>query len=181
MTDIQYYLSLPYTTTLKRDDEGDVIAAIAELDGCIAHGSNNAEALDHLREAQIGWIEAALAAGQDIPPPDIVEDLPSGKFVVRLPRSLHRRLNKLAKKDDVSLNQLVLVAVTEYLGRSEGRAELRKAYDELHAWHPSAARAQWDKPQGQRADSAYLQEIRRAGGIKVKEEPPGAHRSRGRK
>lgn len=132
MADIQYYLSLPYTKTLKRDDEGDIVAMIAELDGCVAHGKDEAEALHNLREAQAAWVEAAQMAHQDIPPPEIVENLPSGKFVVRIPRSLHRKLNKLAKKDDVSLNQLMVVAATDYVARTEGRAEGRHAMRRAH-------------------------------------------------
>jgi antitoxin HicB len=117
MADIAYYLSLPYTTVLKRDDEGDIVATIDELDGCIAHGSDTTEALHNLREVQAMWLEAALTDGQEPPVPQIEDDLPSGKFVVRLPRSLHRKLNKLPKKDDVSLNQLMVMAATEHVVR----------------------------------------------------------------
>lgn len=121
MNDISYYLSLPYTKVLRRDDEGDVVASIAELDGCIAHGSDEAEALRNLRDALAAWLESALDGGQAIPPPEIQEELPSGKFVVRLPRSLHQKLNRLAKRDDVSLNQVMVVAATEHLARQESR------------------------------------------------------------
>jgi hypothetical protein len=53
-----------------------------------------------------------LAAGRGVPVPELEEELPSGKFVVRLPRSLHQKMNKFAKKDDVSLNQAMVQAVT---------------------------------------------------------------------
>src|SRR5947207_538923 len=115
MAEINFYLELPYTRVLRRDDDGDVVATISELDGCITHGADDAEALRNLREAQNAWIAAALDAGQEIPLPNIVEDLPSGKFVIRLPRSLHQKLNRLAKKDDVSLNQLMVMAATEHV------------------------------------------------------------------
>ena len=127
MTDISHYLSLPYTKVLKRDDEGDVIATIAEFDGCTTHGSDEPEALKNLIDVQAAWLEAAITAGQDIPVPEIEENLPSGKFVVRIPRSLHQKLNKLAKKDDVSLNQLIVMATTEHVARREGRSEMRAA------------------------------------------------------
>jgi len=136
MTDISYYLDQPYTKILRRDEDGDIVATIEELDGCITHGNSEAEALQNLKEAQVAWIEAALGAGQEIPVPEPEEELPSGKFVVRLPRSLHLRLNKLAKKDDVSLNQLVVMAATEYVTRHETRA----AYSMLQAWRPKTAK-----------------------------------------
>lgn len=136
MTAISYYLDQPYTKILRRDEDGDIVASIEELDGCITHGSNETEALQNLKEAQVAWIEAALDAGQEIPVPEPEEELPSGKFLTRLPRSLHLRLHKLAKKDDVSLNQLVVMATTEYVTRYETRA----AYSMLQAWRPKTVK-----------------------------------------
>jgi len=64
------------------------------------------------REAQCAvgaWLEAAKAAGRDIPEPSVTAPLDrySGKFVVRVPRSVHARLARKAKQEGVSLNQLV--------------------------------------------------------------------------
>src|SRR5690348_10186893 len=101
------YMALPYTIVLKKDDDGDVVAKITELEGCIAHGPDEAEALRCLREVQRVWIESCLESGQQIPEPDPEEVLPSGKWVQRVPRSLHLKLTQLAKKEEVSLNQLV--------------------------------------------------------------------------
>ena len=53
------------------------------------------------------WLEESLAAGHLIPEPEDEEPLPSGKWVQRVPRSLHRQLVKAAKREGVSLNQLV--------------------------------------------------------------------------
>lgn len=105
--DIRYYMGLPYTLVVKRDEDGDFVAKAAELPGCSAHGSNAAEALDHLKEAQRLWLEDALEAGQPPPEPEPPANLPSGKWVQRVPRSLHQRLSQLAKRENVSLNQLV--------------------------------------------------------------------------
>jgi antitoxin HicB len=124
MADLSYYLSLPYTTVLKRDDEGDVVATIAELDGCMAHGGNEAEALANLREAQATWLEHAISGNQSIPLPEPEEELPSGKFVVRLPRSLHLKLNRIARKENTSLNVLVTVFATEGIARREARMSI---------------------------------------------------------
>jgi antitoxin HicB len=48
-----------------------------------------------------------------LPAPD---DEPSGKFTVRVPRSLHRKLTEQAKREGVSLNQFVNVALAETIG-----------------------------------------------------------------
>src|SRR5579863_7809485 len=100
------YLDLPYTKILRRDDEGDVVGRIRELPGCTAHGATDAEALENLREMQALWIQDCIDSGQAIPRPE-PEPLLSGKWVQRVPRSLHGKLAHLAKREGVSLNQLV--------------------------------------------------------------------------
>lgn len=86
---IQHYMRLPYTKILKRDAEGDVIATIAEFNGCTTHGSDEMEALTYLKEAQEAWLEASLLAGHDIPQPASEDDALSR----RIERSL--RIGKI--------------------------------------------------------------------------------------
>jgi predicted HicB family RNase H-like nuclease len=69
--------------------------------------SNGKEAHANIREAMEGWIETKLEADLPIPQP-LDSDKYSGKFVVRLPRTLHRRLAAEAEKEGVSLNQYTL-------------------------------------------------------------------------
>ena len=114
---LEYFLSLPYGIVLRRDDEGDWVAKIEELPGCIAHGSDRSEALENLEEVQRAWIEDALTAGDAIPEPDATEGLPSGKWLQRVPRSLHKKLAELAKKEGVSLNQLTTSVLAEAVGK----------------------------------------------------------------
>ena len=104
--------ALPYTTILKRDSEGDIVASVKELDGCIAHGQDELEALAALESMKLLWIESCLQDGEAVPRPEPEDDeLPSGKWVQRVPRSLHKRLSDTAKTEGVSLNTLV----TSYL------------------------------------------------------------------
>ncbi|MCC7334315.1 MAG: toxin-antitoxin system HicB family antitoxin [Pirellulaceae bacterium] len=44
-------------------------------------------------------------------------ELPSGKFVVRVPRSMHSALQKEASEEGVSLNQLVVAKLAIGLGK----------------------------------------------------------------
>lgn len=111
--DVVYYLSLPYAIIMRIDEEGNYIARIQELEGCLAHGSDPNEALATLREIQELWIEERLSTGHEIPEPQPEEDLPSGKWVQRVPRTLHLRLTELAKHEQVSLNQLVTSILSE--------------------------------------------------------------------
>ena len=54
-----------------------------------------------------GWIETKLENGFLIPSP-IDDKQYSGKFVLRLPKSLHARLALEAENEGVSLNQYAL-------------------------------------------------------------------------
>lgn len=90
------------------EDEG-YIAEVPDLPGCSALGATETDAAREAKHAINAWIQAAKAAGNVVPPPSIVEPLESysGKFVVRVPRSLHARLARKARIEGVSLNQYV--------------------------------------------------------------------------
>ena len=107
---VQDYLRLPYNIVIRHinDDSGEYyFATVQELDGCMSDGATLEEAHTNIQEAMEGWIETKLEAGFPIPEP-LSLDKYSGKFVVRLPRSLHRRLSVEAEKEGVSLNQYTL-------------------------------------------------------------------------
>jgi predicted RNase H-like HicB family nuclease len=110
---IEYYLSLPYTTVLKKDEDGDILARIEELDGCVSHGSDESEAISNLKAMQTAWIEACLESGRPVPEPEPEEELPSGKYLQRIPRTLHLRLIRRAKREGVSLNALTTTMLTD--------------------------------------------------------------------
>jgi len=63
-----------------------------------------------------GWLQVSLEDGDPIPEPRPEEEY-SGKFVVRVPRSLHRQLVEEAERDGVSLNQYVNVALASAVTR----------------------------------------------------------------
>jgi antitoxin HicB len=152
--DREYYVGLPYTVILRKDTEGDWIASIDEFEGCIAHGSTQLEALENVEEIKGAWIDDALEAGDQIPEPPSHEELPSGKWLQRVPRSLHKKVSALAKAEDVSLNQLVTSILAEAVGRktqvvvrdeetSFYRSSVhRRAMHSLWSFH-EAPRADW--------------------------------------
>jgi antitoxin HicB len=57
-----------------------------------------------------GWLAVALEDGSDIPEPRS-ETSYSGRFVARIPKSLHAELVRAAEEDGVSLNQFVSSAL----------------------------------------------------------------------
>lgn len=105
MKDFNYYMSLPYTTVIKASAEGGFVASVKELPGCISQGDTEAEVFEMIQDAKAAWIDIALQDKDDIPEPE--EDLDfSGKFNVRVPKSLHKELVMRAKNEKVSLNHL---------------------------------------------------------------------------
>lgn len=69
MKDLRDYLTLPYTVTIRRDEDGDYVVRIDELPGCAAHGSTPHEAFEALEEAKELWITDCLESGDPVPTP----------------------------------------------------------------------------------------------------------------
>jgi predicted HicB family RNase H-like nuclease len=88
-----------------------------EFPGCVAQGDTISEAHERLERAAEDWIRVALDSGQDIPLP-AEEQRYSGRILVRLPKSLHRRAAEAAEEDGTSLNQFIVAAVAERVGAS---------------------------------------------------------------
>lgn len=108
--EVKEYMKLPYTRMVQeiQDESGHYFyGRILELDGCQSTGDSLEELYSNLNDAMEGYLETKLKNGISVPIPEHVEDY-SGKFVVRLPKSLHQRLVIEAKKEGVSLNQLAL-------------------------------------------------------------------------
>jgi antitoxin HicB len=107
---------------LRRDEDGDVVACIKEFEGCVADGADEAEALSNLKEVMAMWISARIESSLPIPHPEGEQELPSGKWLQRVPRSLHRDLVALAEREETSLNQLVTSILSAEVGRRESRS-----------------------------------------------------------
>ncbi len=116
MKDTDYYLSLPYTIELQREDETTWFARVRELPGCMTEGDSLAEAAEMLQDAMAAWIDTALEDGKPVPEPRPDADY-SGKFVVRVSRSLHRDLVDAADREGVSLNQFIATELARAVGR----------------------------------------------------------------
>jgi predicted RNase H-like HicB family nuclease len=104
--DLEFYLNLHYPITIHPDPDGGYVAEIEELPGCMTQAETIDEAFKAIEDARQVWIKGTYEMGQDIPLPRDMEEY-SGKFMVRIPRSLHRSLIRAAKQEGVSLNQYV--------------------------------------------------------------------------
>lgn len=106
---LNYYLNLEYTVRLKKNSDESYFAEIEELPGCITEGDTREEVLMMVEDAKKAWIEVALDRGIKIPEP--LRDDFSGKFNVRVPKYLHRKLAYKAREENVSLNTLITSAL----------------------------------------------------------------------
>jgi predicted RNase H-like HicB family nuclease len=121
---LKYYLNLKYPVMIQEADEGGFVAEIEDLPGCLAQGETIAEAYENIESARCLWLESAYEDNLDIPLPENETEY-SGKFNVRVPVSLHRKLHKLAGKEGVSLNQYVVFALAHTTGVAEGKKSFK--------------------------------------------------------
>lgn len=97
-------------TPLSSADGSGWKAEIPELPHCIAQGSDMSQVLVRIRDAKDSWLDSVEASGSGTAPPSpqTWEQDYSGKFTLRVPRSMHRQLAQEAEAEGVSLNQYVL-------------------------------------------------------------------------
>lgn len=106
-------MKLPYTVEITPDD-GSYFAKIKELDGCMTVGETMAEALAMIEDAKHTWLTAAVEDDIEIPLPESMQaERYSGRFALRLPKSLHQQLAKGAERDGVSMNQYLVSLLAE--------------------------------------------------------------------
>jgi predicted RNase H-like HicB family nuclease len=117
---LDFYLKLKYPVTLIPAEEGGYAVEIEDLPGCYSQGETVEEAIEMIKEARQLWMESMYEDGQEIPLPSSEVEY-SGKFNVRVPASLHRKLAKLAVKEGVSLNQYIVYALSHTAGVAEAR------------------------------------------------------------
>ena len=106
--EVERYMALPYRIEMKPCDWGWYVK-IPDLPGCMSQGETPEEAIEMIRDAQRLWLQVALEDGRPVPQPsDEDNDNYSGRFNVRVPKSLHAALASEAEAEGVSLNQLVV-------------------------------------------------------------------------
>ena len=101
---------------LSREEGGGYAIIFPDLPGCRSDGATPAEAIENGRDALTSWLEVAREFGDKIPSPFSAA---SGRFVQRVPRSLHAQLIAQAEAEGVSLNTLVVSLVSQGLGRRQ--------------------------------------------------------------
>ncbi len=134
---LEYYMRLPYRVEIYPEEDGSgYTAKIPDLPGCLTSADTIDELWDMIKEAKELWLEVALEDGDYIPEPSPVEIQEySGKFLVRIPRSLHRQLAYRAKQENTSLNQLVVMLLSEGTGRWTERKSILSVRQRTFTMH----------------------------------------------
>jgi antitoxin HicB len=116
---LAYYLSLKYPVSIEEAPEGGYFIQVKDLPGCYSQGETVKEALENIEEARNLWMESMYEDGNEIPLPGSVEKQYSGKFNVRVPKSLHRKLDEMAEKEGVSLNHFLVSTLSRAVGQKD--------------------------------------------------------------
>jgi antitoxin HicB len=123
---LEYYLYLKYPVTIEAAQEGGYFVQIEDLPGCYAQGETVEEAMEMIEIARKMWLEVAYEDGQDIAEPRTTYEY-SGKFNVRVPKDLHRKLDRMAVREGVSLNQYIVSSLSQTVGRKEAEKKAKPA------------------------------------------------------
>ena len=101
---------------LSKEEGGGYSITFPDAPGCWSDGATPEEAIANGRDALQAWLSVAREFGDEISKPFTSA---SGRFVQRVPRSLHAQLIARAKTEGVSLNTLVVTLVAQGMGRRQ--------------------------------------------------------------
>lgn len=107
------YMKKKYRFELEEDtDEGGYMISYPDLPGCISLGDSVEKAMENGEKARREWIYATLENGGTVPVPFNAEEY-SGKFSLRVPKSLHKLLAERSKQEGISMNQYCIYLLSQ--------------------------------------------------------------------
>lgn len=116
MRDLSQY---PFEIRALSDEEGGgFLVSYTDFTECISDGETIEEAIQNGMDALQETIAALESLNLPVPEAGSGGSY-SGKFIQRVPRSIHARLAMRAKQEGVSMNSLVTSILAEGLGRRE--------------------------------------------------------------
>ncbi len=111
---------------LSSEEGGGYLISFPDFAECISDGETVEEAIVNGRDALKATIAALKATKQSVPAPNS-GGVASGKFVARVPKTVHAQLATRARAEGVSLNALVLTFIAQGLGVSGAKARAKSA------------------------------------------------------
>ncbi|MGI8554702.1 MAG: type II toxin-antitoxin system HicB family antitoxin [Dehalococcoidia bacterium] len=120
------YLALQYPFHAIAEPEGGYTILFPDLPGCMTQAETADEIAEMAEDARATWIESEYEMGREIPLPSYPGEY-SGKFIVRVSRSLHRTLVQSAEREGVSLNQYAATL----LARGDAQAMVERRLEQF--------------------------------------------------
>ena len=106
---------------LSDEDGGGFLISYPDFAECISDGETVGEAIANGSDALQATIAALRANKLPVPQPGS-GGVASGKFVARVPKTIHAQLTMRARSEGVSLNARVLTFIAQGLGASRRSA-----------------------------------------------------------
>ncbi len=106
---------------LSAEEGGGFLISYPDFSDCIADGETVEEAIKNGVDALKATIATLKAKGFQAPAPNS-GGVASGRFVARVPKTVHAQLTTRARAEGVSLNTLVLTFIAQGLGKAERHA-----------------------------------------------------------
>jgi len=94
---------------LTEEEGGGWLVTFPDLPGCMADGETVEEAIQEAVDAEKSYLDTASELADK-------RLSASGKFVLRVPKSLHARLIARARQEGVSMNTLAATLLAESMG-----------------------------------------------------------------
>lgn len=106
------YLGLGYVYEVVPAEEGGSVVRYTDLPSCFAQVEEGEDIRQVARDVLTEWLTLALEDGDDIPVPQAAREY-SGRFVLRVPRSMHASLATAADREGVSTNTYIVSLLAE--------------------------------------------------------------------
>ncbi|MFT3800937.1 MAG: toxin-antitoxin system HicB family antitoxin [Burkholderiaceae bacterium] len=100
---------------LSEEEGGGYLISFPDFAECMSDGETVEEAIENGKDALKATIATLKARKLPVPSPNS-GGVASGKFVARVPKTVHAQLATRAKAEGVSLNTLVLTFIAQGLG-----------------------------------------------------------------
>ena len=111
---------------LAADEGGGYLISFPDFAECISDGASVDEAINNGQDALKATISALRAKKLPVPAPNS-GGVASGKFVARVPKTIHAQLATRARAEGVSLNALVLTFIAQGLGGTTTQRRVKGA------------------------------------------------------
>ena len=111
---------------LSLEEGGGFLVSFPDFAECISDGETVEDAIENGRDALKATIAALKSKKLVVPQPN-GGGIASGKFVARVPKTVHAQLTTRARAEGVSLNALVLTFIAQGLGGAAPKPRAKSA------------------------------------------------------